>query len=199
MLPLHLCAGEGPGLIVDFHLRVLEGDGLHHLPDGAVRQDHGGHEVLVRQVEALDGEAGHLLHGGGGQDDHAVVPVTAALGGLEVVGLAGLDAAQAGAAPLDVHHEGGHVGTGYVAQALALQGNSRAGGGGHDPHPGGGGAVDHVDGGDLALRLEEHAADLGHLFRHVGGDLRLGGDGVAEVVAAARPDGGLRDGFVALH
>lgn len=199
VLTLALGAGEGPGLVVVLHLYVLKGDGLHHLANGAVSQDHGNHAVLVRQVEALDGEAGHLLDGGGSQDDHVVVAVSAAPGGLEVVALAGLDAAETGAAALDVHYESGYVTAGDVAQALAHQGDSGAGGGGHHPHARGCGAVDHVDGSYLALRLEEDTADLGHLLGHVGGHLRLGSNGVAEIVTAAGLDRRLGDGLVALH
>ena len=57
---------------------------------------------LLPEYESLYGEVGHLLHTGGSQDDHVVVAVTAAAGGLEVVRLGGLDAAQAGAATLHV-------------------------------------------------------------------------------------------------
>ena len=147
----------------------------------------------------MNGELGHLLHRGGSQDDHVEVTVTAALGGLEVVGLRGLDTAETGAAALDVDHQRGEIGAGQVGQALALEGDSGGGGGGHDAGAGGGHAVDHVDGGNLGLSLEEHAADLGETLGHVGRDLGLGGDGVTEVVAAARDDGGLRDGLVTLH
>ena len=200
MFPLHLRARQGPGLVIGLHLHVLEGNWLHHLPDGAIRQDHGGHKVLVRQIEPLDGEARHFLHRGRSQHDHAVITMSAALGSLEVVGLTGLDAAQTGAAPLHVHHKSGHVGTGYVAQTFTFQRNTGAGGGGHNPEACRRRAVNHINGSDLALRLKEHAAlNFRQALCHIGGDLRLGGDRIAEVVAAARPDSGLRDGFVALH
>ena len=52
---------------------------------------------------------------------------------------------------------------------------------------------------DLTFRLQEAAADLGHLFCHVCGDLRLGRDGIAEVMAAAGKNGGFGDRFVSLH
>ena len=196
---LTLGAGQRPRLFVSFDLHIFKGDRLHHLTDGAVRQDHGGHAVLVCQVETLDGQACHLLHGGRRQNDHPVVAVTAAFGSLEVVGLRGLDAAQTGAAALDVDYEGRHVRTGDIAQTFGLQRDSGTGGGGHNTHAGSGSAVDHVDGCDFTFRLEEHTADLGHLLCHVGGDLRLRGDGVAEVVAAAGANGGLRNGLVTLH
>ena len=47
---------------------------------------------------------------------------------------------------------------------------------------------DHVDGRDLALRLDEHAAGLDHALGHVLGELVLRGDGIAEVGGAAGED-----------
>ena len=128
MLTLALGTGERPGLFICLDLGILKGDGLHHLTDGAVCQNHGGHQIFVGQIEAFDGQTGHLLHGGRCQDDHPVVTVTAASGGLEIVGLRRLDAAESRASALDVDHQRRHIGTGNVAQALSHQGDSGAGG-----------------------------------------------------------------------
>ena len=123
--------------------------------------------TLMRSMLSLDG--------GGGEDDEVVVTVAAALGGLEVVALAGLDGAEAGAAAHDVHDDAGQLGAGYVGDALLLQGDAGGGGAGEDALAGAGSAVDHVDGADLALGLQEAAADFGHTLRHVLRDLGLRG------------------------
>ena len=104
-----------------------------------------------------------------------------------------------GSAALDVDEQSGEVAAGHIGDALAHEGNTGRAGGGHGAYAGGGGAEDHVDRGDLALGLKKHAAYLGELLRHVGRELRLGSDGVAEEVTAARADGGLAESFVALH
>ena len=194
---LHLGAGGGPGVIVAEGVAGLgQGNGLHHLAHGAVCQHHGGHAVLPRQMQGAAGEVGHLLDGGRREDQHMEVAVAGAAGDKEVVGLGGLDAAETGAAALDVDDQGGQVCAGEVGDTLSLQGDAGAGGGGHGRVAGGGDAIDHVDGRDLALGLEE---GLGHFLGHVRGDLGLRGDGIAEVVAAAGQNGGLREGFVPLH
>ena len=136
---------------------------------------------------------------GGGKDGHAVVAVSAAAGGLIVVRLGGLDGAEARAAADDVDDQAGKLRAGDVADALLLEGHARAGGAGHGARAGAGRAVDHVDGRDLALGLDERAAHLGQALAHILGDLALGRDGVAEIVAAAGLHGGFRDGLVALH
>ncbi len=107
------------------HLGEL--NGLHHLADHAVGDDHDGALVLVGGVEGDAHEVDALLDGGGGKDDEVVVTVAAALGGLEVVRLAGLDGAEAGAAAHHVHDDAGQLGAGYVADALLLQGDSGGG------------------------------------------------------------------------
>ncbi len=52
---------------------------------------------------------------------------------------------------------------------------------------------------DLALRLDERAADLGKALHEVLGDLGLRGDRVAEEVHAAGADGRLAQSLVAFH
>ena len=192
----------GPGLLLvvdDVLIHLGEDDGLHHLADHAVRDDHDGVAVFVGGVESDLHEVDGLLHGGGGEDDETVITVAAALGGLEVVALAGLDGAEAGAAAHDVHDDAGQLGGGYVADALLLEGHAGGGGAGEDARAGAGSAVDHVDGADLALGLQEAAADLRHARGHVLGYLRLRGYRVAEEVAAAGADRGFSYGFAALH
>ena len=92
-----------------------------------------------------------------------------------------------------------HIRAGNIAQTLSLQGNSGAGGRSHNTHAGSSCAVNHVDGSDFTFCLQEDTADLGHLLCHVGSDLRLGSDGVTEVVTAAGTDRSFCDGLVALH
>ena len=88
-LRLALGAGNGPGLVECSTSSIFKGDSTGSIiwpmvPSARIMADHA---VLVRQVEALDGELGHLLDAGRGQDDHVEVAVAAALGGLEVVRL----------------------------------------------------------------------------------------------------------------
>ena len=128
-----------------------------------------------------------------------IVPMSAALGGLEVIRLRGLDPAEPGAPALDVDDQAGKIASRDIGDALLFQGNARRGGGGHDASAGARDAVDHVDGRKLAFRLQERAADLGHPFGHIGGNLRLRGDGVTEIMAAAGADRRFGDGFVSLH
>ena len=154
----------------------------------------------MRQIEGLLCQLHRLLDGGRGEDQHPVVAVAAAAGGLIVVALRGLDGTETGAAANHVHDDAGQFCADDIADAFLLQGDSRTGGGGHDPRAGTGRAVDHIDRGDFALRLQETAAlnlrqTLGHIFR----DLVLGGDGVTEEEAASGLDSGLGNGFVPLH
>ena len=61
-------------------------------------------------------------------------------------------------------------------------------------------AINHIDGRDLALRLQEAAAlHLGQALGHIFGYLILGGDGIAEEEAAPGLDGRLSDRLVPLH
>ena len=80
--------------------------------------------------------------------------------------------------------------------ALLFQADAGGGGRGHGPHAGAGGAVHHVDGRNLRLRLQEHAARLGQMGGHILRDLALRRDGIAEEAVAAGADGGLGDGFI---
>ena len=197
-----LPAGGGPGFFGQVGGLDIFGHfhRLHHLTDEAVAHDQHGIAVLVGQVEGLLGQLHGLLHGGGGQHQHAVVAVSAAAGGLIVVALGRLNGAQAGAAAHHVDDDAGQLGAHDIADALLLEGNAGAGGGGHAARTRARRAVHHVDGCDLAFRLEEAAAldfrqPLGHIF----GNLVLGRNGVAEEEPASGLDGGLSDGLIALH
>ena len=199
MLALAIGSRQCPGLFVGFDFGIFKGDGLHHLSDGAVCQDHSGHEILVRQIKALDGEACHFLHGSRGQHDHPIVTVTAALGGLEVIGLGGLNTAQARAATLDIDHKSRNIRACYVAQALCFQRDSGAGGRGHNTHTGSSCAVNHVNGCNFTFRLQEDTADFRHFLCHVGGNFRLRGNGISEIVTATGANRRFGDGFIAFH
>ena len=190
----------GPGLDGQrLGARLGHVDGLHDLAQHAVAQQHHGVAVLVRQVKRGAHQVHRLLHVGRGKADQAVVAVSAAAGGLEVVGLRRLDGAKAGAAAHHVDHNKRELRAHRVGDALLLERDSRAGGRGHHARARAGRAVDHVDGADLGLGLQEAAAHLGHALGHVFGDLVLGRDGIAEEEAASGEDGGFRNGLVALH
>ena len=77
-------------------------DALHHLPDDAVGENHGGVAVTESQLESQVDEVGHLLYGGGRQDNDVVVAVAATARRLVVVALTGLYGAQSRAAALHV-------------------------------------------------------------------------------------------------
>ena len=122
----HFRAGGGPrlfggGLYVEIKLNRL-----HHLSHGAVGHYHGGHAVFVGKLKALDGQLGHFLNRGGSENYHVKIAVGAALGGLEIVRLAGLNSAESGAAALNVYHESRKVASGKVGKSFALKGNSGA-------------------------------------------------------------------------
>ena len=99
----------------------------------------------------------------------------------------------------DVDDDGRQFGAGDVGKAFLLQADARAGTGGHGPGAGSSRAVNHVDGRDFALGLDNRAADLDHPFGHVMHDFSLRRDRIAEIMAAAGPDRRFGNGFIALH
>ena len=197
-LPAH----GGPGLgffgrLVLDHLRHF--DRLHHLGDDAVEQEQNGDAVLLGLLIGEHHRVHDLLDGGGRVGQQVVVAVAAALGGLEIVALGGLDVAEAGTAAHDVQDHAGQLSAGDVGDALLLQGDAGAGRRGDNAHAGTGSAVHHVDGRHFALGLQEAAADFGHTGGHVFGDLSLRGNGVAEEETCAGANGSLGDRFGPLH
>ena len=195
-------AGRRPGLLrqVGPLLAFRHLHGLHHLADQAIAHDQHGIAVLVRQVKCFLCQFHCFLNGRGSQHQHPIVAVSAAAGRLIVVALGRLDRTQSGAAAHHVYDNAGQFRAHNIADAFLLQGDSRAGGRGHNPRSGAGRAVDHIDGGNFALRLQETAAlnlrqPLGHVFR----DLVLRGNGIAEEEAASCLDRGFGDGFISLH
>ena len=177
----------------------MELNGLHHLTDDTVGKQHDGGAVLVGKIERVVHKIDGLLYGGGSQDYHVIVAVTAALGGLEIIALRGLNGAQTGAAAHHVADNAGQLGACDVAYALLLKADARGGGAGHYPCARARGAVYHIDSGDLALCLQEAPADLGHTSSHVLGNVVLRSDGIAEEETAAGLDGGFCDSLAALH
>ncbi|CDB30890.1 unknown [Firmicutes bacterium CAG:137] len=172
-------------------------NGLHHLTDHAVGQDHDGVTVVIGHVKGNLDIVRSLLNGGGGEDQVAVVAVAAAPGGLVIVALGGLDGAQAGTAAHHVHDDSRQLRAAHISDALLLQGDAGGGGGGHSPDAAAGSAVDHVDGGNLRLSLDEAAAHLGQVEGQIFRNFVLRGDGIAEEVFAAGTNGGLGNGLIA--
>ena len=172
---------------------------LHHLAYDAVGEDHGRVAVLERQFEGEVHEVRHLLHRRGCEGDEAVVAVAAALDGLEIIRLAGLDGSESRAAAHAVEHNAREFGSGDVGHAFLHEGDTRAGRRRHDALAGACAAVDHVDGSQLALCLKHHHA--GGLPGLLGGkgfeDFALRGDRVSEISVAAAADGSEGDGLVA--
>ena len=201
MVPGSPAAG-GPGLLRELPGgALLPDDGLHHLADEAVRQKDHGVAVLVGDVKGLLGQIHRLLDVGGGQDHGAVIAVSTAPGGLEIVPLGGLDGPQARAAPHDVHHHGGQLAGGQIADALLLQADAGGGGGGHDGFSGCGAAVDHIYGSYFTFCLKHyHTGGFpGHLGLEGLKHLALGSNRVTEIAVTAVTYGGMGDSLVTLH
>ena len=200
MLPLALRSSDGPILFSCVRVtRLRQLHGLHHLTHRAVSQQHCRHPVFFRKVKRLSGQVGHLLNRRRSQYQHMEVAVAGSARREEVVGLRWLNAAEAGPAALHIDNDCGQICARQVRNALALERDTGAGGRGHRPLARRGHAVNHVDGRDLALGLQKRPADLRHFLRHIGRDLGLRRDGIAQIVAAPGEDRGLRDGLVALH
>ena len=107
---------------------------------------------------------------------------------LEVVSLFGSDVSEPRPAAHDVDDDAGELGAGQVGDAFLHQAYSRARGRGQHANTGRGCAVCHLDGGDLAFRLEEDSSDLRH---HIGcslGDLAGRSNRIAEECPAPGPD-----------
>jgi len=56
-------------------------------------------------------------------------------------------------------------------------------------HPGRGGPINHIDGSDLGLGLQEHPSPLGELSGHVLDEFALRGNGITEIALDPRSDG----------
>ena len=199
MLSLAVRAGESPRLVVILNGDALDGYRLHHLAEGTVGQEHRRNAILLSYVKCVRREAYHLLYARGSNYEEVIVPVSAAAGCLEIVGLGRLDTAETRAAALHVNDERRKVAACHVADAFFLQRNSGARGARHNSLAGGSNADAHVDGCDLALRLKECSADFGHALCHVCRHLGLGCDRISEVESAACHNSGFRDRFVTLH
>ena len=172
---------------------------LHHGAEAAVHEYHDRAAVALGVLRSVVDDVHRLLHRVRSKDQHPESAVAGGLGGLEIVLLRGLDGAEARAAALHVHDDRGQLRRGKIAYALALERYAGAGGAGHGPDACRRRAVDHIYGRDLALALDEAAADLGQAPGQVLGQLRLRGDGVAGEEAYAAPDRGLAYGLVAFH
>ena len=122
-----------------------------------------------------------------------------AAGGLPIVCLGRLDAAEPRAASLHVDDDGRQVGACQIRDALAFQRDSGRAGRRHGAGACRGSSVNHVDGGYFAFGLQIRSANFRHSLGHICGELGLGGDGVPEEVSAPGRYGGGSHGLVALH
>ena len=109
------------------------------------------------------------------------------------------DVSQTGTTTHDVNHHAGQFGSGQVGQTLLFQADPRAGTGRHGPHTCPGSAIDHVDGCDLALGLQEGPTHQGHVLGSSMSDLTGRCDGISIVGAAPGQDGAFDNGFVAFY
>ena len=126
-----MATGSGPGTLLLYLLLRAAGtlrrkdNLLHHLAHDAVGENHGRRAVLEREVKAKRHKVGHLLHAGRSQHYQVVVAVAAALRGLEIIGLRGLDGAETGAAAHHIYYKGGQLGCGDIAYAFLHQADAR--------------------------------------------------------------------------
>ena len=89
----------------------------------------------------------------------------------------------------------GKLAGGQIRDAFLFQADAGAGRRGHGPDSRYAGAVDHIDGGNLAFRLDESAArPAAQIGCHIFGQFILGRNGIAEITLAAGPDGRFADG-----
>ena len=183
-----------PGLARAFHRPRLLGlrtfDGLqfqrfHHLADEAIGQHNGGIAITVRELKSEPGQVRHLLHRGGRYDNILVIAMAAALDEGEIVALLRGDISKSRPAAHDVHNHAGKFRASQVRDAFLHQADPRAGGGGHDAKSRRGCAVDHIDGGNFAFRLEKRAADLRHVLGGRFGDFTGWGNRVAVIRPAS--------------
>ena len=183
------------------HWLGRELDFLHHLAYDAVGHDHGRGAVFEGKVEAEPYEVGHLLDGGRSQNDKMIVAVAASLGGLEIVTLAGLDGAETGASAHNVDDQRRKLAGGDIADSFLHEADARRRARRQHGLAGRCAAIDHVDGRNFALGLQDnHARGFPrHKLFEGFEDLALRGDGVAEIAVGAITDGGVGQHFVALH
>ena len=189
---------HSPGLFRRRALAVLELQRFHHLADEAVGQNDGGVAIFVGQFEGQRCEIGHLLHGGGSEDEIVVVPMASPLHHGEIVALLRGDVAEARAAAHYIDDHAWKFGACNIGDAFLHQAQTWAGGGGHDARAGRSRAVDHVDGGDFAFRLQECSADLRDIKSGGLGDLAGGCDGISVEGTASGENRAFHDRNVAL-
>ena len=188
-----LLAGQGPAahqrLGVAFEGVELLAFGQHAVHEGRLDLGvilHGGDApgfgAVAQEAFGEEQDRGHVLQGDlgglescveavgrrvGGHDGHRAFAV-AAVQGLVEVGLLRLGRqAGGGTAALDVHDDQRQLGHHRETHRLGLQGEARAGRGGHGEVAGIGGADGRADAGDLVLRLERLGAQAlvdGQLF-----------------------------------
>ena len=133
------------------------------------------------------------------EDQQLVAAVAVRLGGLPVVLLGTGDGADAGAAAHDRADDDGQMVGSSLGNTLGLERNTAGGRRGHRTGAAKGSAVDHVDGGNFRLALQENAAHFGHSSGKILGDFILGSDRIAGKEAASASDGSFSNRFAALH
>ena len=168
--------------------RLREDDLARHLPEVAVREKDDRVAVLERELERQSREVEHLLRRRGREDDRVRVAVAEAAARELDVGLLGRDVAESRAAAHHVDEDARHLGADHVGDPFQHQAEARRGRERHAGQPRAAAAVHHVDGRDLADRLEEDAVELRQELRHELGAFRRRRDRVSEDVPAAREE-----------
>src|SRR6202008_4205499 len=102
ILARFFCAFDSPRLVGDQGFAIAEVKWLHHLADKAISQDDRRIAICIGKIKVEDGQVGHLLHGGGRENEIAIVAVASALDYSEIVALLRTDVAEARASADDV-------------------------------------------------------------------------------------------------
>ena len=180
-------------------LGVRDLDALAQVADDLIHQQDDRRAVLLREVEAPDGEVVGFADGAGTEGDDRVVAVGAPAGHHDVTLGRGRGHTRGRAGALDVHDDERNFRQAGVAEVLLLEGEARAAGGGHGLDACGGSADNGCHAGDLILHLKEAAPYLGQTS---GGKLRyLSGrrNGIAGIKPHSCCNGTFYAGLVALH
>ena len=174
-------------------------NGLHHLAEHAVCEDDDRIAVLFCDVEALIDEIRALLNAGRCKYGDFDVTVVSAACDLQVICLAGLDAADAGAAAGYVQDDQRHFTGGDETDAFLHESKTRGARGNKYAAAARCSAVCHTDGRKLGLGLDERSACLRKFMAHIFWNFVLRCDRIAEITFYSRSDRRFGKGFVSLH
>ena len=174
-------------------------DWLHHLSDKPVGKQDNGIAIAIGKFKRKSRQVGHFLHGVGRKHDGAIVAVATTLYHLVIIALLRSDVAKARPAARDVSNDTWELGARHVADAFLHEADAGSARCCHAANSGRRSAVEHIDGGNFALRLQEDASDLRHVEGSGLGYLAGRRNWISVERPAPGQDRALHDCFVALH